>query len=54
MFLSDHLFSGGLYGRMVGRLLVDQFGVQTDKYWAWMDPGTDIGYWDLYRVLRLV
>jgi len=33
------LLIGGLYGRMMGRLLVDQFGVQTDKYWAWMDPG---------------
>ena len=33
------LLIGGLYGRMLGRLFVDQFGVQTDKYWAWMDPG---------------
>ena len=24
---------------MTGRLLVDQFGIQTHKYWAWMDPG---------------
>jgi hypothetical protein len=30
---------GGLYGRMAGRFLVDQFGIQTEKYWAWMDPG---------------
>ena len=33
------LLIGGLYGRMIGRLLVDQFGIQEDKYWAWMDPG---------------
>ena len=33
------LLIGGLYGRMIGRFLVDQFGIQTDKYWAWMDPG---------------
>ena len=39
---------GGLYGRMVGRLLVDQFGVQTTKYWAWMDPGKIVGIGQLY------
>ncbi len=33
------LLIGGLYGRMVGCLFVDMFGVQTHKYWAWMDPG---------------
>ena len=33
------LLIGGLYGRMVGCLFVDTFGIQTDKYWAWMDPG---------------
>jgi chloride channel 7 len=33
------LLIGGIYGRMVGCLLVDQFGIQTNKYWAWMDPG---------------
>jgi chloride channel 7 len=33
------LLIGGIYGRMVGCLLVDQFGIQTSKYWAWMDPG---------------
>ena len=33
------LLIGGLYGRMVGKLFVDQFGIQTNKYWAWMDPG---------------
>ena len=33
------LLIGGLYGRMVGMLFVDQFGIQTNKYWAWMDPG---------------
>jgi chloride channel 7 len=33
------LLIGGLYGRMVGCLFVDQFGIQTNKYWAWMDPG---------------
>lgn len=33
------LLIGGLYGRMVGCLFVDLFGIQTNKYWAWMDPG---------------
>ena len=33
------LLIGGLYGRMVGCLFVDKFGIQTNKYWAWMDPG---------------
>ena len=33
------LLIGGIYGRMVGCVLVDQFGIQTNKYWAWMDPG---------------
>ena len=35
-------FIGGLYGRIVGRAMVDLFGVHTSKsdaYWAWMDPG---------------
>ena len=29
----------GLYGRIGGRFFVEQFGIQTDKFWAWMDPG---------------
>ncbi len=33
------LLIGGLYGRMVGLLFVDLFGIQSHKYWAWMDPG---------------
>ena len=33
------LLIGGLYGRMVGCLFVDNFGIQTNKYWSWMDPG---------------
>ena len=33
------LLIGGLYGRMVGCLFVDKFGIQTNKYWSWMDPG---------------
>lgn len=33
------LLIGGLYGRMVGCLFVDLFGIQQNKYWAWMDPG---------------
>ena len=34
-------FIGGLYGRIVGYMLVDWFGVHTDpeSYWSWMDPG---------------
>ena len=31
--------AGGLYGRIGGRLFVEWFGIQTDKFWAWMDPG---------------
>ena len=33
------LLIGGLYGRMVGCLFVDKFGIQTNKYWKWLDPG---------------
>ena len=33
-------FIGGLYGRAVGRLLVDLHGgVPTELYWQWIDPG---------------
>ncbi|XP_074645246.1 chloride channel protein D-like isoform X2 [Tubulanus polymorphus] len=35
------LFIGGLYGRIVGRVMVSAFGVHDEQngYWAWMDPG---------------
>jgi len=33
------LLIGGLYGRILGRIAVDLFGVQTGAYWQWMDPG---------------
>ncbi|XP_031558101.1 chloride channel protein D-like isoform X2 [Actinia tenebrosa] len=33
------LFIGGVYGRIIGRAMVDLFGVHTSGYWAWMDPG---------------
>ncbi|XP_013403924.1 chloride channel protein C [Lingula anatina] len=35
------LYIGGLYGRIVGRGMVDLFGVHTSDagYWSWMDPG---------------
>ncbi|XP_013787955.2 chloride channel protein D-like, partial [Limulus polyphemus] len=33
------LFIGGMIGRIVGRGLVALFGVNTTKYWLWMDPG---------------
>ncbi|XP_078602296.1 chloride channel protein B-like isoform X3 [Branchiostoma floridae x Branchiostoma japonicum] len=36
------LFIGGLYGRVIGQLLVTLFGVHYadgNRYWAWMDPG---------------
>ncbi|XP_022108381.1 chloride channel protein C-like isoform X2 [Acanthaster planci] len=33
------LFIGALYGRIIGMLLVSMFGVKSDEYWAWMDPG---------------
>ena len=31
---------GGIYGRVVGRLLVDLHGgVPEDRFWKWIDPG---------------
>ena len=33
------LLIGGIYGRMIGCLFVDMFGIQNNKYWGWMDPG---------------
>ena len=33
-------FIGGLYGRIIGRVLVDMHGgVPTDSFWEWIDPG---------------
>ena len=28
------LLIGGLYGRIIGRALVDYYGIQEDKYWV--------------------
>ncbi|NXY69425.1 CLCB protein, partial [Glareola pratincola] len=33
------LYTGALYGRIIGLILVSIFGVQTDEYGAWIDPG---------------
>ena len=33
------LLIGGLYGRILGRICVDMFGVHDGQYWDWMDPG---------------
>uniref|UniRef100_A0A8C5MW21 Chloride channel protein n=1 Tax=Leptobrachium leishanense TaxID=445787 RepID=A0A8C5MW21_9ANUR len=33
------LYTGALFGRIVGLTLVSLFGVQNDEYWAWIDPG---------------
>ncbi|XP_072425660.1 chloride channel protein C-like [Chiloscyllium punctatum] len=33
------LYTGALYGRIIGLIMVSMFGVQTDKYGAWIDPG---------------
>ncbi|XP_074879367.1 chloride channel protein C-like [Buteo buteo] len=33
------LYTGALYGRIIGLILVSIFGVQTNEYGAWMDPG---------------
>lgn len=30
---------GGTYGRIIGKAMVDLFGVHTEGQWAWMDPG---------------
>jgi Voltage gated chloride channel len=33
-------FIGALYGRVLGRLLVDLHGgIPTDRFWYWIDPG---------------
>ena len=32
-------FIGGTYGRIIGKIMVDLFGVHTEGEWAWMDPG---------------
>ena len=44
MNFPDHYyrFIGGVYGRIVGRVMVSLFGIHTvtgSPYWAWMDPG---------------
>ncbi|XP_059079772.1 chloride channel protein C-like [Tigriopus californicus] len=33
------LLIGGLYGRMIGKLMVDIFGVPQEEFWEWIDPG---------------
>ncbi|NXN24083.1 CLCB protein, partial [Nycticryphes semicollaris] len=33
------LYTGALYGRIIGLTLVSIFGVQTNEYGAWIDPG---------------
>lgn len=32
-------YTGALMGRMVGLIMVYLFGVRTDEYGAWIDPG---------------
>ncbi|XP_053323002.1 chloride channel protein C-like isoform X2 [Spea bombifrons] len=33
------LYTGALFGRIVGVILVSMFGVRNDEYGAWIDPG---------------
>ncbi|NXX55404.1 CLCB protein, partial [Scopus umbretta] len=33
------LYTGALYGRIIGLILVSIFGVQTNEYGTWIDPG---------------
>lgn len=33
------LLIGALYGRMLGKFLVDIFGIPATPYWDWVDPG---------------
>ncbi|MEE6464043.1 hypothetical protein FKM82_006143 [Ascaphus truei] len=33
------LYTGALFGRIVGLILVSMFGVRSDEYGAWIDPG---------------
>ena len=31
---------GGLYGRVIGRIITDMYGgIPRDPYWEWIDPG---------------
>lgn len=39
LFLLAYRYTGALYGRIIGLILVSIFGVQTNKYGAWIDPG---------------
>ena len=34
------LLIGALYGRMLGKFMVDIFGIPQTAYWDWLDPGT--------------
>ena len=36
------LLIGALYGRMLGKFMVDIFGVPETAYWDWLDPGTQV------------
>lgn len=38
-FLLARRYTGALYGRIIGLILVSIFGVQNNKYGAWIDPG---------------
>ncbi|XP_041045208.1 chloride channel protein C-like [Carcharodon carcharias] len=33
------LYTGALYGRIIGLIMVSIFGIQTDNHGAWIDPG---------------
>jgi len=40
LFIYIDRFIGGLYGRALGRLLVELHGgVPTELFWQWIDPG---------------
>ncbi|GAB0182485.1 chloride channel protein C-like [Grus japonensis] len=36
---NSEMYTGALYGRIIGLTLVSIFGVQTNEYGAWIDPG---------------
>ena len=36
------LLIGALYGRMLGKFMVDIFGVPETAYWDWLDPGKEV------------
>ena len=41
------LLIGALYGRMLGKFMVDIFGIPQTAYWDWLDPGTVFAIYEI-------